>query len=475
MTVTADYIVVDLSTPDMTREAWIASLVNTPAAVDANESYDRIWKHRVSHAFCRAVFRHESTDGQFGITAEYDTKSPGNTRTTRIGKGTPIHPPGRGQFMKYDTWADGWEDLAFRIVDPTFVYVKEGRRTIAQIIERWAPSSDGNVPASYIAAVVRDMNEWVTIKEGESPVALTDTIRDRIAERGVEVHDIRESMIWHESKTYQRLPNTAWRYVGVHHTGVHREPRTLDKEIGSWVNHSVFHVNTRGWPGIAYAIGISLSGRVFILRDLDLMGYHAFDANENTLAIAGDLTTGDAITPEFERSLFTVLDVIHEAPELPNITSRADTYGHKELKFVDSDNAGTECPGDVLRLVQAYRDGADVPDAGERKFDETGFSIRGRIRDFWERAESANVGYQGIGLPLSEEYEYEHDGRIGVRQDFERTSLFYEADKPFPWDVTALPVRVHREGLVGVALLKSVADELAIIEKQLRNAIEGDD
>lgn len=359
---------------------------------------------------------------------------------------------------------------------PRLVWITTGSApTLADLGGKYAPSPTYGID---LEKLVDDLLAFAAANGGlidgseESPVSVTETIRDRIIAKGVEVHDIRESMIWHESKTYDRLSNTAWQYVGVHHTGVHREPRALDKEIGSWVNHSVYHVKTRGWPGIAYAIGISLSGRVFILRDLEYMGYHAFDANENTLAIAGDLTTGDGITPEFERSLFAVLDVIHEAPEFPNITSRADTYGHQELKFIDRDNAGTECPGDVLQLVKAYRDGADVPDAGERAFPETGFTIRGRIRDFWERAESANVGYQGIGLPISAEYDYEHDGRKGVRQDFERASLFYEADKPFPWDVTALPVRVHHEGLVDSDLLRSIANALRGIVKTLDEAVD---
>lgn len=169
MSVTANTEVVGLNEPDMSRAAWVASLANTPAAVDSDESYDRVWKHRLSHAFARSVFRHESSDGTEGICAVYDTKSPGNTRSSRTGKGHVLQIPGRGPFVQYDTWADGWEDLAFRLVDPTFVYAKEGRTTIAEIIPRWAPSSDNNVPASYIAAVVKHMNNWR--ENGDTPVA----------------------------------------------------------------------------------------------------------------------------------------------------------------------------------------------------------------------------------------------------------------------------------------------------------------
>jgi hypothetical protein len=172
MTITADSVVVDLAAPDMSRGKFVASLDGTPARFDADISYDRILARRGSHAFCRSIFTHESSDGTQGICKKYDTKSPGNTRSSRNGKGHVITTE-KGPYTKYDHWDEGFDDVAWRISDPSYVYAQEGRRTIRQIIERFAPSSDGNAPAQYVNAVVAQMNTLVE----EAPVPSPPTNR----------------------------------------------------------------------------------------------------------------------------------------------------------------------------------------------------------------------------------------------------------------------------------------------------------
>jgi len=161
VTITADSVVVDLAAPDMSRDAWNLSLAGTPARFDSDAAYDRIRERRGSHAFARSIFTHESSDGTQGICKKYDTKSPGNTRSSRNGKGHVITTE-KGPYAKYDHWDEGFDDVAWRISDPSYVYAQEGRRTIRQIIERFAPATDNNVPERYIAAVVSDMNAWIT-------------------------------------------------------------------------------------------------------------------------------------------------------------------------------------------------------------------------------------------------------------------------------------------------------------------------
>lgn len=162
MTVTPDTVVVGVE-PDIPwgKFASVLQDARSPAASTAVAGRAAVIDTGVSPAFALAIFKHESRYGIAGLVPKYDLKNPGATRSIRTGNGQVIDIPGRGEFVRYATWADGWSDLAFRLVDPTYVYAREGRRTIRQIIERWAPSSDGNVPESYIAAVVRSMNEWI--------------------------------------------------------------------------------------------------------------------------------------------------------------------------------------------------------------------------------------------------------------------------------------------------------------------------
>jgi hypothetical protein len=167
--ITPDTVVTGVDPFDMTEEAFRDVLIvgGSPSAAHAHDAYGILGTMPVSIAFALAIFHHESQYGKVGITPKYDTKNPGNCRSSRTGVGTIIQTE-RGPFVKYPNWVEGWHDLAFRLVDQDYVYVEEGRTTIREIITRFAPASDNNVPEAYIAAVVRDMNLWVV---EEQPVA----------------------------------------------------------------------------------------------------------------------------------------------------------------------------------------------------------------------------------------------------------------------------------------------------------------
>lgn len=160
MTITADTVVVGVD-PDIPPEKFEQVLDDAGSPAKGSRGYLDIVHRRVSPAFALAIFKHESRFGTVGIVPQYSLRNPGARRSTVTGEGTEIQIPGRGQFVKYETWTQGWADLAYSLVAPHFVYVKENRRTIRQIIERWAPPEDNNNPDSYINAVVNSMNEWI--------------------------------------------------------------------------------------------------------------------------------------------------------------------------------------------------------------------------------------------------------------------------------------------------------------------------
>jgi hypothetical protein len=105
------------------------------------------------------MFGHESGYGRLGICATYDTKSPGNVRTSSTHKGETIQTP-RGEFQRFPTWVLGWNDMAYRLVSPDYPYVQQNATTLEQIIPLFAPSSDSNDPESYIADVLYRMNRY---------------------------------------------------------------------------------------------------------------------------------------------------------------------------------------------------------------------------------------------------------------------------------------------------------------------------
>jgi N-acetyl-anhydromuramyl-L-alanine amidase AmpD len=148
-------------TPDQFEQVLVAA--GSPAASAALEGYAYIVGTGVDPCFILAIFQEEShmaTDLD-SMVILHKTLNPGNCRSSSIGPRT-IVPTERGSFVRYNNWGEGFLDAANRLVDKTFPYVLEGRKTIEQIIERWAPSKDGNNPEGYIANVVKFMNGWIS-------------------------------------------------------------------------------------------------------------------------------------------------------------------------------------------------------------------------------------------------------------------------------------------------------------------------
>lgn len=285
---------------------------------------------------------------------------------------------------------------------------------------RWAHSDHipcGSLDNGYARGIAANAN-LVHVQRG-GPVDIVGQVLKRCAKRGIETHDLRGQMPHHQTKNAERRAASTWRYTIVHHTAVSRRPASLSAEIESWENHAHFHINTRGWPRIAYTIGISPSGRLFGLKDMAEVGYHAFaGVNYQGFAIAFDRTTSDPFNAAEQQALLILLDVLHNhTPELPNLLGPAGTYGHLEVRFLDPRN-DTECPGDpVLSLVRGYRTAEgelkrDDPNA--TYFEDTGHWVINlgdvRMLDLWRDlgglSEPDPVGYPLTGMVLEEDNVY---------------------------------------------------------------------
>ena len=156
--------------PRISRERFrvILSSFGSPAAAEAEQSYDAIVAEGIDPLFLLAVFWNESRFGTRGIVAKYDTKNPGNTRTSSTGVGVPIETE-RGRFIRYPSWTEGFRDAAHRLVDPRYPYAQRGAVDVETIIPIWAPRWDGNDPEWYTKAVVQFMDRHQEVETMSLP------------------------------------------------------------------------------------------------------------------------------------------------------------------------------------------------------------------------------------------------------------------------------------------------------------------
>jgi hypothetical protein len=161
------------------------------------------------------------------------------------------------------------------------------------------------------------------------PVITVPTLAERLrAAFGAQFHDLRATLPTHATLKYQRRPLSAIQQIILHHTAT--------AQTTTWQTVAAYHVNTRGWPGIAYHVGIHADGRVSLLNDPETISYHAGTANGSgvSISVMGNYETDTVNAMLWQRILAVkaVLDA-YMGRTLPMI-------GHR-----DAAAAATVCPG----------------------------------------------------------------------------------------------------------------------------------
>lgn len=145
--------------PDMTLAGFLAALKAAQSPVSPTEAlavYAYAATRRVSQAWLLAVFNHESSMGKSGTATK--THSWGNTRRPSFGAVDIGEVAGRsGLFSLYPDWAAGGISTVARICDHA-PYAKAN--TVQTITPIWAPPTDSNDTAAYIAAVLADIQRF---------------------------------------------------------------------------------------------------------------------------------------------------------------------------------------------------------------------------------------------------------------------------------------------------------------------------
>jgi hypothetical protein len=131
----------------------VLAAYHSPAAGLGSVIFDQGVRYGIDPVYALAFFWHESG---FGTTGEARvTRSPGNERCLAD---RPCIDQDRGGYALMTSWADGFEHW-FRLIRDLYVNTW-GRVTVAQIIPKYAPGSDGNDEAAYIAAVEHAVEVW---------------------------------------------------------------------------------------------------------------------------------------------------------------------------------------------------------------------------------------------------------------------------------------------------------------------------
>ncbi|MBV9020377.1 MAG: glucosaminidase domain-containing protein [Ktedonobacteraceae bacterium] len=122
---------------------------HSPAAGKGQALYDLGVKYGVDPAFALAFFQHESTFGNYGEARS--SLSLGNLRCIP-------NAMCRNNYAWFNTWEDGFEAW-YKLIRNLYVAIW-GLTTVDAIIPRYAPTSDNNNEAAYIAAVKHSIDNW---------------------------------------------------------------------------------------------------------------------------------------------------------------------------------------------------------------------------------------------------------------------------------------------------------------------------
>ncbi len=126
---------------------------NSPTAGMGKSLYDLGVKYGIDPVYPLAFFMHESL---FGTTGEARvTMSLGNSRCIQD---RPCIDQDRGGYAQMYSWEDGFEQW-YKLIRNLYI-AQWGRVTIDQIIPKYAPNSDGNNEAVYIATLKHEIDEW---------------------------------------------------------------------------------------------------------------------------------------------------------------------------------------------------------------------------------------------------------------------------------------------------------------------------
>lgn len=131
----------------------VLAAYGSPAMGKGQALYNDGVQYGIDPVYALAFFQHESTFGKYGEATV--TLSLGNERCIQD---RPCIDQAQGGYAQMDSWEDGFVHWYLLIRN---LYINQWHRmTVDQIIPKYAPSSDGNDEAAYIASLKHAVDTW---------------------------------------------------------------------------------------------------------------------------------------------------------------------------------------------------------------------------------------------------------------------------------------------------------------------------
>ncbi|ASJ54395.1 N-acetylmuramoyl-L-alanine amidase [Brevibacillus formosus] len=134
---------------------------------------------------------------------------------------------------------------------------------------------------------------------------------------GARVTDVRASLPRHKTLRYGRRKLSDIRSAAIHHSA------TLN---GSPEAFARYHVNTNGWPGIAYHFVIQKDGVIYWCNDPETISYHVGNSNRHALGIClvGDFRTQKPTPEQLDAANRLIQHLQVQIPTMKQV------FGHQE-------------------------------------------------------------------------------------------------------------------------------------------------
>lgn len=172
MTTPGDYPILGAPTITLASFRNVLTNANSPAAPEAIGLYNAAIQYGVDPAVLLAVFQHESSFGKAGIAVGRN-----NGFGLRFYGNDSFGGTNKGGWYTFPTWTAGAQHVAALLAGPKYGQ-SANYNTVRTFTARYAPSSDGNNPASYGATLARNIATWtgsagVPLKATSAPKAST--------------------------------------------------------------------------------------------------------------------------------------------------------------------------------------------------------------------------------------------------------------------------------------------------------------
>lgn len=137
----------------------------------------------------------------------------------------------------------------------------------------------------------------------------------------MQIIDLRGKLPTHKTKRYSTRKESDIRSIGIHHS------LTFS---GTPQAFATYHVNTNGWPGIAYPYVIQRDGTIYKCHDHNVVTYHVGNSNKHSLGIClvGDFRTQHPTPQQYAAALWLVRKLQQELPNAKEVKGHSEYPGY---------------------------------------------------------------------------------------------------------------------------------------------------